>query len=129
MRIIRSVTVSTILAICLSSKAFALICPTVEQIQTQAAKDTGTIQCYAPGNCVYDLSRPIYTEKHFPAWFFTIDFNASSDDDAKNKARDALQSLVYKSGPTRELEKMVVTQCRYTTNFGATGSAIAFGDY
>ncbi|MES2218181.1 MAG: hypothetical protein V4501_07205 [Pseudomonadota bacterium] len=113
---------SSILALSLVNPAFAGLftpkdCPTVEQIQAKIARESPVTRCDNSGNCTYDInsSTPIYTIDGWErtAWLFFMDLKATSEDDAKNKAAQALQSLTLASGPTFETNTLYF--CRYNT--------------
>ena len=132
MSIIKRIYICAILVVCFANSAFALnrtrACPTVAQIQAQAEL-TGFTKCYAPNNCVYDLDHSLYADGSWRSWRFFMDFTADSDDDAIGMTNSALTSLVYKSGPTLEVQgEFDIYQCIYTTGNGVIGRAMQLYD-
>jgi hypothetical protein len=121
MRLFKITIISTILTLCFATQAFAfgepIFCPTVSQINAQEAAGTSKIRCDSSNMCVYDQDAVIGKGAN---WWFFMDFNTSSNEEAKTLTQNELQSLVWKSGPYFEGE---ILTCRYVTRSGFEGTA------
>lgn len=102
MHISKLAKISALLTLIFSTSSFALPivqptrCPTVPTIQ--AEQDKNVVGC-KEGDCSFSLPANLY-DAEVP-WNFVMYLDASSTDEARSKALDAMKSLTYKSGPTK----------------------------
>ena len=116
-------TLITLLALSITSQALASkfdtipTCPSVDKILEQAARGTGKIRCTS-NLCTYDLNYPIHVGSWWSDeyWDFFMDYTANSAIEAASKAKDALNSLVYNSGPSLVSEPLYTYFCHYTSS-------------
>jgi hypothetical protein len=131
MKIIK-LTLITIFTLCLINQAYASkydrtpTCPTVAQIQKQAALGTYLLRCSA-NDCTYDLNFPMNVGSWWTPeyWDFFMDFSAGTEAEGFTKSIAALNSLAYKSGPTLESEDLYTFFCHYSTSTDADLEATA----
>ncbi|MES2217351.1 MAG: hypothetical protein V4501_02960 [Pseudomonadota bacterium] len=133
MHIFKVTMISSALAICFASKAFAitpedtLVCPPVQQIQASTAYSK--IRCSEKGECVYDLDtdmqqKPSDVNWWPPVWGFFMDFHAASQPEAKVKAEELLASLTLQDGPY-SWPTTFLAFCTYSTSGGDDVEATA----
>ncbi len=125
-----------ILTLCLANQAVAgwpYICPTVEQIQSSAAKETINVSRITKDHYNYYIHDRLpqgNAEATPESWVFFMDFAASSFCDAETKIKNALKTFVFVGGPWKETENAYI--CKYKSSDGLIAKAMSWyygGEY
>ena len=131
MHIFKLASFSTIVGLAIANSAFATtgptdpespvpniptVCPSVLEIlklKGDSKSECKTDKLHTNSKCTYSIADHRFATDNM--WHFFMHLDAEDADAASMKAEDALATLAYASGPTKETDNLYF--CKYTNGF------------
>jgi hypothetical protein len=109
----KSLIAASLISVSLLNVSYAdpVKCPGATDIQAQG--EEYQVTCKGE-DCNFSLPNHRYDTDLY--WHFFINLKASSSGEAETRSKDALKSLIYQSGPTKEKDDLWF--CHYGNSYG-----------